>query len=201
MKLWDVPVSGNCKKVRIAARELGIELERMSLDPSKGENQRPEYVEKNPMGKVPTIEDDGFVLWESAAIVVYLAKKLPAKRLLPADPRGEADALRWLFWGASHVGPNVQRLGQERVYKARLGGGPPDPAIVAAAEKELARFVPVLEQQLASQPHVLGRDYSVADIVLGCTFESARMVQYDLAPFPAIRAWLERLQARPAWRE
>ncbi|MHB1846085.1 MAG: glutathione S-transferase family protein [Deltaproteobacteria bacterium] len=207
MKLWDVAFSSNCRRVRIAARELGIPLEKVPLEPFKGETQAPGYLGVNPMGKVPTIDDDGFVLWESSAILVYLAGKAPSKGLYPTEPRRQADALRWLFWHGIHVGAHVTTLALERFLKPKTGGGAPDPAVCAAAEKELLRFVPVLVARLASRPHVLDPfpgstdGYSIVDIAMGCSYENAPRVSYDLGPYPNLRGWLARLQSRPAWKE
>src|SRR6202163_5125840 len=90
IKLYDSKISPYARKVRLAAAELEIPLEKIPLDFQKGEPQKPEYRAMNPNGKVPTIDDDGFVLWESIAILKYLAGKKPG--LLPADARGVAHA-------------------------------------------------------------------------------------------------------------
>ena len=198
MRLFDVQASPNCLKVRIAARELGIRLE---LEPMVLANARePEYLARNPSGKVPTlIDDDGFTLWESNAILLYLSDKKPELGLLGRDAAQRADAERWLFFAATHLQPWLSLLGQERVIKARRNEAP-DPSVVALAERELARFLPLLEQHLSGRDY-LGDAFGVADIGLGAGLESCEARGVELAPFPAIFAWRERLRARPSWRD
>src|SRR5437899_2001213 len=106
----------------------------------------------NPMGKIPTLVDDGFSLWESAAILWYLASKHGGP-LLPKDLVGEADTLRWMFFGSSHLDPHFSTFIFERFIKARRNQ-PPDETLTRAAEAQLARFVPVVEGQLAEREYV-----------------------------------------------
>lgn len=199
MKLYGSPLSGNTTKVRIAALEIGLPLEFVVLDITKAENRGATYLEKNPMGKVPTIDDDGFVLWESGAILEYLAGKKPEAGLLPVDARGRADVMRWVIWGAAHLHPSTVMLMLERVIKPRLGQPGNDPHLIAHAQSELDRFLPVLEGQLQDREHVTGR-YTIADIALGTAFSSAALMGLDLGGYPNIRGWSSRLEAREAWK-
>jgi glutathione S-transferase len=198
MKLHSAAFSPNGKRVRICAVELGIGLEEVSIDFTKGENRTAEYTAMNPMGKWPTLTDGSFALWESGAIMWYLATKRSDQALVPHDPRAEADALRWLFFCSCHIDPYFTALVVERFIKPRRGA-PPDESLASEAERWLARFVPVLEQQLAGREYVTGR-FGLADIALGCTVELAPMVNYDLAAYPNIRSWLSRLGERQSWR-
>lgn len=92
MRLHDLKMSSNAKRVRVTAFELNLPLELVPVNPQAGENRRPEYLGKNPMGKVPTFEDGDFVLWESLAIMEYLCSKAPGQTLLPADARARGGA-------------------------------------------------------------------------------------------------------------
>jgi glutathione S-transferase len=150
------------------------------------------------MGKVPTRADDSLVLWESAAILCYLASQRPGNTLFPTEPRAQADALRWLFFCSCHVDPYLTTLVVERFVKMRRGVAG-DEAQASAAEQCLARFVPIVDKQLAGRQYVTGR-FGVADIALGCTIELAPTVKLDLGPYANLRAWLDRLAARPSWR-
>jgi len=197
MRLYDNGFSSNCRKLRIAAAELELSLELVTVDPFTGAGRTAEYLAKNPMGKVPTLEDDGFVLWESTSICDYLASKRPERALAPVDPRGRADMWRWLSWYSMHIQPWMVTLVAELRFKER-SGGTPDDGVVEHALRELARFVPVLDAHLTGREYVLDR-FSVADICLGVGFESATFATVDLAPFGNIRAWLTRLQQRPRW--
>ena len=155
MELYTGMISPNGKRVRICAAELGVALDLKLLDFQKGEQRSPEYLALNPMGKVPTLTDGGFALWESAAILVYLARAHGGAALAPEEPRAQADVLRWMFFGACHLDPYFTTLVVERFIKARQGA-PADEALTASAEQWLARFVPVVEQQLAGREYLTG---------------------------------------------
>lgn len=198
MKLYSTKISNNGKRVRIAAAELGIQLEQAPFDFAKGDARTPEYLKLNPVGKVPTLTDGDFSLFESSAILWYLAGQSESNTLRPAhDARSEADTLRWMFYGACHVDPHFTTLTVERFIKARRQA-PPDEHLVEHAVAQLGRFVPVIEQQLAGREYLTGK-FGLADIMLGCTFEIGPVLGFDLQPYPNIRAWLARLQARPTW--
>jgi glutathione S-transferase len=196
MDLYTFPISPNGKRVRIAAAEIGAPLDLKNLDFLKGEQRAPEYLALNPMGKAPTLTDGDFALWESGAIICYLAQSR-ANPLWPDDARARADALRWMFFGSCHVDPYFTTLVVERFQKPRRNEAT-DEAAVAGAERWLTRFLPILEDRLGKSNYVAG-NFGLGDIVLGCTLELSPMLRYDLAPYPGIRAWLARLQARPSW--
>src|SRR5919199_4638204 len=103
--LYDSRVSPNARKVRLLAAELDIPLTRVALDPQKGEFRSPEYLAKNPNGKVPMIEDDGFVLWEVAAILKYMAANQPERGLVPASLQEQAQVDQLLLWWAAGPDP------------------------------------------------------------------------------------------------
>lgn len=194
VRLYDVAGSPNCKKVRVLARELGLALELVPVELLQARELQ--YLGWNPTGKVPTlVDDDGFILWESGAILLYLAERYHGP--IPSDPRARADMHRWLFFAATHIQPWLSLLGQERILKAR-SGQPADVALVALAERELSRFLPVLDAQLANQQFLV-RSFSLADIAVGCGLENceARGVTLPIH----VTAWRERLRARPSWSE
>lgn len=199
MHLFNVMASPNCKKVRVAARELDLPLTLIPLDLQKP--RTPEHLARNATGKVPTLIDDDFVLWESGAILVYLARKRPGVGLLPADPRDEADVLHWLFFLATHLQPWVSMLGQERVMKPRRGE-PPDANAIALAERELARFLPVVDGALERRELLAtSGTFTIADIAVGCGLESLEQRGVSLAPYAGLAAWIARLRARPSWQD
>ena len=198
MKLFDVQLSPNCLKVRIVARELGIALELVPVVLANA--KQAEYLALNPAGKVPTlVDDDGFTLWESFAILGYLADKYPERGLLGSSLQQRADAQRWLFFSATHLQPWLSWLGQERIIKPRTGAAA-DPAVIALAERELDRFLPLLEQHLTGREY-LTDSFGLADIGVGAGFENCEARGVELTSYPALHAWRERLRARPAWRD
>lgn len=198
MKLYDVKGSPNCFKVRVLARELGLTLELVPIDLSRPRSA--DHVARNPTGKVPTfIDDDGFVLWESAAILIHLAEKRPEARLLPGQAHARAEVMRWLFFSATHIQPWLSVLGQERILKARAGE-PPDASVLSLAERELGRFLSVAAEGLAQRDYLAG-EFSLADIAVGCTLEYCESRGLELEGYPRLVAWREQLRRRPSWRE
>ena len=197
IKLYDSKISPYARKVRLVAAELDIPLEKVGVDFQKGDPRTPQYLAMNPNGKVPVIDDDGFVLWESIAILKYLAGK--KRGLLPADARDLAEADQWMFWWANHPEPAIELLIYELLLKPYLGKPGNDASIVREAHDLLARFLPVLEKRLAGRKYVMG-ELSVVDFAMAPPLELAsRRLNVDLGKYPNINAWLERLQARPYW--
>src|SRR6202011_3017559 len=137
MKLYVFPPSPRAMKVVALAEHLQLEHETRLVDLTKGEQMKPEFTALNPNQRMPVIEDDGFVLWESNAILQYLASKKPAAGLWPSDPRRQADVSRWQNWEASHWAPACGTLAFERLVKKLLGQGDADPAAVAEGEQDV----------------------------------------------------------------
>jgi len=203
IKLYEGSVSPNSRKVRLLAAELDIPLDRVTLNFAEREFRSPEYLAKNPNGKVPTLEeagaeDDGFVLWESGAILKYLASKRPERELIPTDPREQALLDQWLLWWTAHPEAALYRLTIERLIKPFRGVRGNDPTIVADAEADLARFLPILDGCLQAHDYIAKR-LTVVDYAVAPWIEAARALHVDLAAYAAIGAWLTRMQARPRW--
>jgi glutathione S-transferase len=200
MKLYQFSISPNARRTSVLAKEIGIKLEIVDLDFMKGEHKKPEYLAKNPMGKVPTIEDDGgYTLWESCATLVYLATKYPEKNLFPNDARKRAEVTKWMFWNASHLEPGLFEIAFEKMFRPMMGGTP-DASRIKWGEEQVARFAPVLNNHLEGKQYLVG-EYSIADIALGTTLEFAQTVPIDLGSYKHIGAWLQRLTARDAWKK
>jgi glutathione S-transferase len=197
MKLYSFPLSPNSKRVHICAAELGLPLDVQNLDFAAGEQRAPAYLALNPMGKVPTVTDGDFALWESAAILCHLGASRPGA-LWPVDAGAQAHVLQWLFFTSCHLDPYFTTLVVERVIKARRGA-PTDEARVAAALEQLGRFLVIVEGQLTGRDYLTGT-FTVADIAAGCTVELASLLLVDLTAYPHTRAWLARLGARASWR-
>lgn len=198
MKLYDWKNSYNSRKIRSIAFESDIKLELVEMNLKAGDNKKPEYLAKNPNGKVPTLDDNGFYVWESDAICLYIAGLDPARRLLPTNPRQRAHIDQWIAWKASHLAPAIGKVGYERFWKAAFNLGACDESVVAAAMPEVIRFMNVLEGQLAKSAYVAG-DLSVADFSLAAIFSNRNEIKLDLTPWPHVIAWLGRIEARPSW--
>lgn len=201
MKLHQSPLSPNCKRVRAVAAELGIPLTLVNVDLAKGENRQSDYLAINPNGKVPTlVGDDGTVLWESPAILMHLALKKPEAGLLPTDAKNRVELERWMFWNASHLEESVFTVARQRVIRP-LFGETPDEARSAEGIENFNRFAPIFNGHIEGKKWILNDQFTIADIALATTLELAVAAKIDLARYPHIRAWLSRVQARPAWQK
>jgi glutathione S-transferase len=200
IKLYGFAGSPNVRKVSLLAAALDIPLMHVTLDFNKREFHSPDYLAKNPNGKVPTIDDDGFVLWESAAILRYLAAKRPERGLVPSGLLEQAQVDQWLFWWTAHLEPALDRLVYERRVKPFLGRPGIDASIVAEAEATLERFLPILDDQLSSKEHIVGK-LSIVDFAVSPRLDGIpELLQVDLDPYPNLRAWLERMREKPYWQ-
>ncbi|HEY6006635.1 MAG TPA: glutathione S-transferase family protein [Anaeromyxobacter sp.] len=200
MDLFYGQMSGNSARSVFGLYEAGPKFTPRLLDVRGGENRKLEYLAVNPMGKIPGLVDGTFRLWESNAINWYVSEKNPAAGLLPTTIEGRAAVQRWLFFQAAHVTPAcvpIFRATHPRVQEFWQTKG--DPQAAEAARKELARWLPVLERALAGGEWLEGA-FSLADVAYAPHLALIVEGGYDLAPHPAVRSWLERLLARPAWR-
>jgi glutathione S-transferase len=186
--------------VRLLAAELGIKLDCVRCDPRIGETRTADYLSKNPNGKVPTLEEDGFLLWESPAILKYLAAKQPERGLGGSDAREAALIDQWLFWWGCGPEAAIDALAWELLIKPKVLNQPGnDPGIIADAHQRINRFLPVLDKQLEGRDYITG-PLSIADFAIGPRFDRApELLKFDIAPYRNIAAWRGRLHAKPYW--
>src|ERR1700745_1116686 len=136
MKLYLFPPSARALAIVALKNHLALDCEVQPIELGRGDQLTPEYLALNPNKKMPTLEDDGFVLWESNAILFYMAAKRPECRLWPSDLKGQADVLRWLAWESAHWdAESCGMVAYEKASKAVLGLGPPDPSLIARREE------------------------------------------------------------------
>jgi glutathione S-transferase len=200
MKLYYHPASPNGRRAILTLRQLGLEAEEIVIDFARGDLVTPEYTKLNPNQKIPTLVDGDFVLWESNAIMQYLAGKKPEAGLLPRDERGRADVLRWQCWNMNHFAQVVGTFNWENLLKGMFGGGEPDAAKLAQAEKELPRFGKILDTQLASRRYVTGDQLTVADLSIASTLMYRVPARVPLEPFPNVRRFIESIEALDSWK-
>src|SRR5262249_14244002 len=201
MKLHVAPPSPRAFKVLAVARHLGLDFELCPVDLLNGAHLRPEFVALNPNKRMPVLEDDGFILWESNAITQYLASKKPEGGLLPADPQKRADVARGQFWDSAHWDPACSTLVFERLLKKLFGQGDPDPARVAKGEEDVRQLAGVLDGWLARRSFLCGQELSVADFSVGAWLNYAERAGYPIDGFRQVRRWYAGLMEMPAWRE
>ena len=195
MKLYDFPSSPHCLKVRAVAYELGVRLELTTVNVFRRETEAPLFRALNPNGLVPVLVDGDFVLWESNAIITYLATTHPTPSLLPTDARGRADVDRWLHWQSAHLAPLLSRMAFELFVRPVTGQRATDRSIVTSARQDFTRHCAALEASLADAEY-LARRLTIADFAVACVLNTATMAGLVLRPFPRTRAWLHRMLAR-----
>ncbi|QRK11559.1 glutathione S-transferase family protein [Archangium violaceum] len=199
MKLYEHPFSSAAFKVRALIHELGLPVTLITVDMMKGEHKSPEFLAKNPNGKVPTLEDDGFFLWESNAILCYLAAKKPESGLLPVDPKGMAQVQQWLQWHATTFASSTGEVMFETIY-TKMMGRTKDEAKYAAGLEKVRRELGVLEKALAGQEYLCGR-LTLADFSLVSCLHMRAPMGVDLEAFPHVKAWVARMESRESVRK
>jgi glutathione S-transferase len=201
MNLYLFPPSSRALAIVALTNHLGLDCELRPIDLGRGDQRAPDYLALNPNSKMPTLEDGDFVLWESNAILFYLAAKRPESGLWPSDVRGQADVLRWLAWEGAHWdAESVGMVSFEKSSKMVLGLGAPDPAFVARGEENFARFAAVLDGHLVGKTWLQGDRLTIADFSIGALVPTASRCGLPLERFVEIRRWYEGLAALPAWR-
>lgn len=174
-------------------RELDASFEFVSVNLIAKEHQQPEFLQLNPAGKVPVLVDGDLVLTESAAIVLYLAEKYPEKGLLPADLRTRAEVYRWILFAVTELEQPLWRITRHtRLYpeERRLPGD------VALAREEFTAMAAVLERHMAGRDFIVGDTLTAADCVTAYVIDWGNERQL-LGECPLLRAYLERMYARP----
>jgi glutathione S-transferase len=200
MKLYGFPGSPNTWKVRAVAAHLGLALEDVVVDLGKGGQRAPNYLALNPTGRTPTLVDGDFVLWESTAIMQYLASQAP-NTLWPDDVRVRADIMRWQSWQLQHWGAEAcDPLLLERVVKAFFNLGPPEPVVVVKATEAFHRDGSVLERHLSGRPYLVGTGLTLADFSVVSALVYAKEGEFPLESYPRLKEWSARVLALPAWR-
>ena len=200
MKLYVNPMSPNSRKALLAAHDLGIPVEAQVVDLVKGETKTPAYLKMNPNGMVPTLDDDGFVLWESNAIMQYMASTKPGNALLPDEPKARADVLRWQSWELAHWDPACGTLIWENMLKQAFGAGAADPVAVKAGEEKFHRFARILDARLAGREWVVGAAPTLADYSLASYLMYAQPAKMPLDSYSDIKRWLGNVEKREAWK-
>lgn len=198
--LFDLPASPNAVKVRLALHHLGLTFEHRMVDLTQGGHLQPDYVALNPNAMIPTLQDGDFVLWESNAILLYLAEKHQSD-LIPGDLRERADMHRWLSWQLCHWSPAVGAFTFQNLAPHFFPGFQQDAAVIEKSLKDYHRFAQVLDSHLQGRHFVVGQKLSLADLSLAASLVHARMIGLPLAQYPQVEAWFTRMEALPIWKQ
>ena len=201
MKLYHSVLSSNARKVLAVAKLLGTNLELVTIDLGKREQNDLEYLTLNPNGRVPTLVDGDFVLWESSAIMQYLCDLRPGQTLYPSAPRARADVNRWLFWATGHLSVPVATLHWENLVKGYFKIGPPDANQVERANRLFATYAKVLNGHLATRTYVCQGALTLADVALAAPLMYTQVAKLPVQPFEHIRRWYALIEKLPAWQQ
>jgi glutathione S-transferase len=195
LRIWGRLNSINVQKVIWTARELEVPFERIDAGGAFGGNKTPEYLRMNPNGKIPVIDDDGFVLWESNAIVRYLAAKHGAGTLWPTDLRQRADADRWMDWQATELTPAMRDAFMQLVRAAPESRSQ---ALVDASNAATEPMMAILDAHLAGRDFLCGGRFTMGDVAVGAAVHRWLGLPQPHAPRPNVDRWYRRLMMRPA---
>ena len=192
LKVYGDYNSGNCYKIKLMLHLLGLEYQWFTVDLLKGETETPEFLAKNPNGKVPVLElEDGTCLWESNAILNYLAD---GSEFLPTEPRLRTQVLQWQFFEQYSHEPYIAVA---RFIQFYLGLPQARLEEYRALQKRGYKALDVMEQQLARTPYLVGEHYSIADVTLYAYTHVAHQGGFELGAYPSIQAWLQRVASHP----
>jgi glutathione S-transferase len=190
MKLYNVAYSGNSYKVRLLLAQLGIPCEIIEVDILKGESRTPEFLKINPNGRTPVLDDDGFILAESNAILAYLAR---GTKFLPEDRKKFGQVFQWMFFEQYSHEPFIAT---SRFWLQHRHDSPEKTALLASKRDGGRAALKVMENHLAHNDFFAG-DYSIADIALFAYTHVAGEGGFPLDDLPEIRGWIERIMERP----
>jgi glutathione S-transferase len=194
LKLYDLDRSGNCYKIRLLLSLIEQEYEKISVNVNAGENETPEFLALNPRGQVPVIDDNGTVLWDSTAILVYLASVYGDDSWLPREPYGQAQVMQWLA-----LEQNEGRYGLARARAVALKNPTAFARLGNMDEcRDLAQqALGVLELRLNQADWLVGKQISIADIACYPYVALAPEGGIDIAKFQAVAAWINRIELLP----
>jgi glutathione S-transferase len=195
LTIWGRLNSINVQKVVWMAEECGLPFERIDTGGAFGGNKTPEYLAMNPNGLVPVIRDGQTVLWESNAILRYLAAAHGGEELWPAGPDERARADMWMDWASTELYP---AYGPAFMGLVRTAPEKRDPVAIEAAREKMEARLAILEAHLARNRHVAGDRFSIADICLGVSINRWLHMPIARQPHAAVEAWYATLRTRPA---
>ncbi|MBM3359422.1 MAG: glutathione S-transferase family protein [Betaproteobacteria bacterium] len=198
LKIWGRLNSINVQKVLWCCAELKLKYERVDAGMQFGVNNTPEYLAMNPNGLVPTINDDGLILWESHAIVRYLSRKHGKGTLWPTDEKACADADRWMEWYSTTVWPNLRPVFWNLV---RMAPDKRDMAAVEDGRKKLAANFDIVNRHLASRQYIAGGALTMGDIPMGVAVHRWFALPIERPAHPNLEAYYGRLKQRAGYKE
>ena len=201
MKLYVHPMSSNARRAQMTAILLGTPVETVFVDLQKGAQRSADYLALNPNGRVPTLVDDDFTLWESLAITKYLAEKTPGQTLYPTDARGKAVVDQWLSWAGNHWSAAIAQLNFENFLKGMFGMGEPNAYAVERAEALFKDYAKTLDTQLGKTRFIVGETMTLADVAMAAPLMYVQLAKLPVEGLTSLGRWLEEMKATEAWKQ
>ena len=198
LRIWGRNNSVNVQKALWCCEEIGLGYERLDAGGEFGVVNTPQYRNLNPNGLVPTIEDDGFVLWESNAIVRYLAAKHSAGKLWPTDANIRAEADKWMDWQNTTFWPTFRPLFWNLV---RTPVDQRDDKAMEESRLNTIEILGYLDAHLKSRSHVAGQSFTMGDIPIGCAIWRWMELPIERPELPNLKRWFDTLAGRPAYQK
>jgi glutathione S-transferase len=198
LKIWGRLSSVNVQKVVWCADEIGLAYERIDAGGKYGLNDTPEYLARNPNGLVPVIEDGDFVLYESNAIVRYLAARDAVDSLWPSDLRERADVDRWMEWQSTSFTPAMWAAFWQLI---RTAPDQRDAAAIEASRSKSEKCAAILDAHLSKHRFLTGDTFTAADIVVGCAAHRWLNLPLPRVARPHLERWYDELKSRPGSRQ
>lgn len=200
MRLYYHPASTCSLRVLLTANHLNIELDLVSITLFQGEQNSKEFTHLNPNHQVPVLEDNGFVLWESYAIMQYLADQVESQSLYPHDVQTRSDINRWLFWCGQSFMPGASILNWENSIKTMASIGPADPIEVTRGEQLLTEAASILDKHLADREWLCDSGLSLADYAIAAPLASQQRAKFPVMAMPNLQRWLKQIQTQDVWQ-
>jgi len=200
LKIYAFPLSPRSFKVLWAANHMQLPFELKLVDFSKNAQNDADYLQKiNPNGRAPATDDDGYVLWESNAILEYFASRKPEMGLLPQETKARLQVTKWLYWESAHWDPACAIFAFERVVKKLFQRGEPVQTEIDKGNEMFARIGKVLDGALAQHRFVASDALTVADLSLGASMCLAEDAGFPIENYRNIQRWKTELTALPSW--
>lgn len=199
MKLYAIVGSPNSRKVQAVINHAAIDIELEYLDLFAGDTRRADFMAVNPNAMVPALVDGDLKLWESNAIIQYLADKSGCEALYPRDLAVRADINRWLCWELAHFNKAFGSLAFEAVAKPNFMQLEGDAALIDSNKQDLARFAAILEEHLRKREFLVGDTITLADYAVIHVEFFKDAIPFDWSPYPYLNAYFERMRISPHW--
>ncbi len=195
MVLYEMAASPNAKRARLGLIESGAPFESREVNLMTGEQKEDEFKKIHPLGRIPALDDDGTIVWESGAILLYLADKFPDAGLMPAGLAERGQVFQWLTFGETSIHGYMGPMGFQMFRRAPEKR---DEAVLARGRQRMPEVLAVLDRQLAGKQYIVG-DFSIADCACAPWLELAEFFGIEMGGFDNVAAWMSNMKARPSW--